>query len=338
MEIISICIPSLNRNNYLLQALHSIIDETKQINRIEVCISNNSSDEDYSEVECLVERHSFIKYIKQPQRISLDENMHNCVKMASGHYVYYLGDDDYFLKGSIDKLFDLIDREHPDLVILNGMNVNEFGTPMKRLFSCSGLALNNFNEAFEFHNANCMFGAVLVGKKYLEDHLFEKFYGTSHAYMSFWASLAIRVQANPAYSIRVVTPTEPIVALRQVKKTYAGYFLDAVYGHMPLWYSIFQGFIFEPEMKEVVSKCVNHNYAYAFSFKSIAIIKLLGFDVKKIGAYPAAHKVSCLPLKLEIISLTPNSLLRLLGKLLKLFRHGLPSQQCQGDGSPAQQW
>lgn len=326
MEKISICIPSLNRKNYLLQALHSIINGTKQINRVEVCISNNCSAEDYSEVESLIENYPFIKYTKQSQRISLDENMHACVKMANGDYIYYLGDDDYFFEGSVDKLFDLIDQEHPNLVILNGLNVDEFGTPMKRLFPCSGLILNNFNEAYEFHNANCMFGAILVQKKYLEDCLFEKFYGTSHAYMSFWAALAIQAQANPGCLIKVVTPTEPIVALRQAKKTYADYFLDALYGHMPLWYSIFQGFIFEPKMKEVVSKCVNRNYAYVFSFKFIARIKLLGFDVGKIGAYPAARHASYLPLKLGIINLTPSSLLRLLGKLIKFFRHAISSQ------------
>ncbi|HGF6568830.1 TPA: glycosyltransferase, partial [Yersinia enterocolitica] len=46
--MLSICIPSYNRANYLLKALNSIYSQNNHSMDFEVCISNNCSSDDYS--------------------------------------------------------------------------------------------------------------------------------------------------------------------------------------------------------------------------------------------------------------------------------------------------
>lgn len=292
----------------MLQALHSIFEGSKRLRRVEVCISNNCSDENYEEVELLIGGYPCIKYFKQVRRISLDENMHSCVKMASGEYIYYLGDDDFFLDDGVEKLLDIIDREHPDLVVLNALNVDKSGVPIGRLFPCSDMVMDSFNQAYDFYNDKCNFGTVLVKRRYLNDSIFEKFYGTSHAYMCFWASLAIYAQENLAKSIKVVTPNEPIVALGQHNKTYNDYLLDVFYKHIPQWFLIFKEFIYKDEMKQVVFNCDKRNYDLILSLRFLIMLKGIGVDVKKIGTYASARKSHYLPLKLGLVMLVPNSI------------------------------
>ncbi|WP_182970704.1 glycosyltransferase family 2 protein [Aeromonas veronii] len=48
---ISICIPTLNRPQYLMEGIKSIYNQQHYTFDFEVCISNNASDADYSEVD-----------------------------------------------------------------------------------------------------------------------------------------------------------------------------------------------------------------------------------------------------------------------------------------------
>jgi len=99
MTTLSIRIPSLNRKTYLLQALRSILESPQHLDRLEICVSNNCSDEDYTDIENFLKLYPCAKYMRHMRRLSLDENMHSCVKEAVGEYVFYLGDDDFFFPG-----------------------------------------------------------------------------------------------------------------------------------------------------------------------------------------------------------------------------------------------
>ena len=88
--MLSICIPSYNRANYLLKALNSIYSQNNHSMNFEVCISNNCSSDDYSKVEDYIDEINQynIRYIIQESPLSIDDNMHYVTKMARGDYIY----------------------------------------------------------------------------------------------------------------------------------------------------------------------------------------------------------------------------------------------------------
>ena len=228
---LSICIPTMNRPDYLLEALMSIINQ-EQINiSVEVCISNNASEADYTRVEHLIHDQSYnsitINYYIQESRLSLDEHMHYVSKMAVGEYIYYLGDDDYFHVDAFVIISDLIARKKVDLAIFNGDTVNSEGALLGRCFNDSAKSYKQINEAFTDLKGKSTFGAVLVKRKYIENIYFEGLYGGSHAYTCFWVPMLNNMGCN----YNIVVPEEPVVFLRKSEKSYN--FVKVYYTDIP---------------------------------------------------------------------------------------------------------
>jgi glycosyltransferase involved in cell wall biosynthesis len=93
--IVSICIPTFNRSlniNNLLQQLHELV----KVNRhdIEICISDNCSTDDTSEVIKKWDSLFTINSIRQPYNKGGTANVKEVVKLAKGKYTLLIGDDD----------------------------------------------------------------------------------------------------------------------------------------------------------------------------------------------------------------------------------------------------
>jgi len=300
-------------------ALQSIVKQASALRDIEICISNNCSSLDYDMVEKFIENNKFIKYDRLSNEITLDENMYRTVSIATGEYIYFLGDDDYFLEGGLIQIFNIIDKVKPDLSIINGINVNDSGEHISRLFLNKELIFNNFHEAFKYHHNHCMFGAILVKRLYLQEKLFIAFYGTSHAYMSFWASIAME-NINSMKPVTIYTPQHPIVALRATKKTYSSYFLDAIYLHMPMWFYILLRFVDEGQSRRLIMHIANDNFRLIFSLRFLARLKYLGLDINSIAVYPPALLSPLVTFKLSFISHLHPYVISKAAIILKLFK------------------
>ncbi len=108
--LISICIPTYNRANYLDRCLQSIMHYTK--NDIEVLIQDNDSIDNTSEiVQWYVDPR--IKYEKNETNIGAVENIWKLINKAKGRYIFCLTDDDYFLPGAIQKIVNFITSINP---------------------------------------------------------------------------------------------------------------------------------------------------------------------------------------------------------------------------------
>lgn len=230
---LSICIPTLNRPELLLQSLNSIFREPLLLDQLEICISNNCSEADYSTVDALLAEHAShcnIKYVRHAQRLPLDENHHYVKRMATSKYIYFLGDDDFFLDGQLPLLLDLVERETPDLAIFNGIFVDEQDKVVGPHFDLPALRYSSFSSAFNDLRDKGMFGALLVKAEHLDDEKFRCLFGTSHGYGCFWFAL-MSIYSSQRSPI-VMIPTFPLVALRVGAKSYNNlevYFRDILY-------------------------------------------------------------------------------------------------------------
>lgn len=216
---LSICIPTLNRPQYLMQGINSIYDQQSDFSDFEVCISNNASNVDYSEVENLIEQYSVkyrnIKYYVQKSRISLDEHMHFVKKMATGDYIYYLGDDDYFNCDALSEI-DRLCNQGVDLSIFNGDWVDSAGNYIGKHFNLQAGHYHCFEDAFSNLRDKGSFGAILVKRALLEDFYFSSLYGSSHAYGCYW----LYMLNNPNENYQIVIPSTTCVNLRMAEKNY----------------------------------------------------------------------------------------------------------------------
>lgn len=112
---ISICIPTYNRAVQLGSCLQSIIlNKPDPTLDFEVCVSDNFSTDKTEEVVRHAQASINIKYQKNPGNLGIPQNFLNVVAMASGEFVWLLGDDDLLMPYALEKLNDLI-AQHPDV-------------------------------------------------------------------------------------------------------------------------------------------------------------------------------------------------------------------------------
>jgi glycosyltransferase involved in cell wall biosynthesis len=98
----SVMIPTYNRTTYLEQAIASVVEQTREYtpDKIQIELINNCSTN--TEIELLFQRLAKqyrISVYKQPQTVSMVENLNTCIRRARGYLVHILHDDDLVLPG-----------------------------------------------------------------------------------------------------------------------------------------------------------------------------------------------------------------------------------------------
>jgi hypothetical protein len=212
------------------------------MSKVELCVSNNASEQDYSAVERLLKtapKSLKINYVKQPIRLPIDEHMFAVKNLATSSYIYFLGDDDCFLEGQLPLLLDLIEREAPDLAIFNGVLVNRQNEVIGSHFSLSPQRYSSIANAFIDLRDKGMFGAVLVKASHIDNAAFKRLFGTDHGYGCYWFSLLSDdlCQASPI----VMIPSFPLVALKMAEKTYN--ILEVYYRNIPYEIAVYRRFL-----------------------------------------------------------------------------------------------
>jgi abequosyltransferase len=217
----------------LIEALESIFNYEQGKLLFEICISNNASNQSYAEVETLLEKNRNdwdIKYIVQDERLEIDPHMHFVVNMATSDYCYLLGDDDFFINEDLLKLVELVQKDKPDLAVFSGVPVNTEGSCISKSNKITSQKYTDAFDAFKSLRARCPYGAILVGRKYVQHERFIKYYGSSHAYSySFWIEL-LNASAD---NVLIVVPDFHLVCLRAGEKTYSAltvYYKDIIFG------------------------------------------------------------------------------------------------------------
>ena len=108
--ILSICIPTYNRADYLRDALESIRCQlTPELSRVvEVVVADNASTDHTEQVvtEYLSKIENLV-YVKNPSNVGFDGNVNIVVRAASGLYCWYLGDDDAIVNGALAYMVDV---------------------------------------------------------------------------------------------------------------------------------------------------------------------------------------------------------------------------------------
>ena len=109
MKKLSIGIPTYNRMNSLKRTLAVIQKEIEGIeDEVEICVSDNCSQDETVHILHTFEDRLPLVWSSNKENLGFDKNIFRIIEMASGEYVWYLGDDDAIISGSLKRvLLDL---------------------------------------------------------------------------------------------------------------------------------------------------------------------------------------------------------------------------------------
>jgi glycosyltransferase involved in cell wall biosynthesis len=122
--ILSLCIPTYNRPEWLERALTSArraLDD----GRVELVISDNSTDTRSRDVvhRCLAAWPGGWQYVHNEPSLSMIENFNQTIERASGQFILMLSDDDYLVEGGVKAALGAIETYPEATVYLFGTRV-----------------------------------------------------------------------------------------------------------------------------------------------------------------------------------------------------------------------
>jgi len=109
--LISILLPNLNNRKFLEERIDSIYSQTTS-NWELIIVDNYSDDGAWEFFEKLASQDERVK-ISQAKREGMYDNWNNCIRQATGQYVYIATSDDIMAKDCLEKLSQALD-EHPE--------------------------------------------------------------------------------------------------------------------------------------------------------------------------------------------------------------------------------
>lgn len=117
MPVLSICIPTLNRADYLDECLNSIVNQDifRSTSLVEVVVSDNASTDNTKEiVEKYIKQFATkIHYFRADKRLPAMDNFYNVLTGANGDFLKLCNDTCEFYGNDLKKMVDFI-NQHKD--------------------------------------------------------------------------------------------------------------------------------------------------------------------------------------------------------------------------------
>ena len=195
--LLSICIPTYNREKYLKGAIESVLSQADENNSglIEICISDNCSKDNTGKIVKKFAKTALsvpIRYSKNSKNLGADMNFLKVVKMAKGEYCWFLSSDDELEKGAINKAIKkIIENKKIEIFILNGTT---YDISMKKKIFGDSILFRKFRGDYYFNdsleaarNVASQIGylsILLFKKKYwLKEKSYKKFIGSAYVHV-----------------------------------------------------------------------------------------------------------------------------------------------------------
>jgi glycosyltransferase involved in cell wall biosynthesis len=115
IPLLSICIPAYNRPCQLEQLLQSVDCDAAQI-EIVICEDCSPSRQEICQRVAVFQAHTpyQIHYIENNTNLGFDGNVRELVVRACGQFILYMGDDDLFIPGALDRFLHFL-AEHAEI-------------------------------------------------------------------------------------------------------------------------------------------------------------------------------------------------------------------------------
>lgn len=150
---LSICIPTFNRAQYLLECLNSVLPQAIKYQNVEVIITDNASEDNTRQIVAeLMQNYSFLRYYRNENNLGYTGNQIKCIEYAAGQYMALLCDDDAYTKGTCEEIFKVIDNnvEYAFIALNYYSFLNKIEVTYKTNFAPDHDVL--FNRAYDIMN------------------------------------------------------------------------------------------------------------------------------------------------------------------------------------------
>ncbi len=181
--LISICIPTYNGQNYLIQCLDSVVHQTFTNYEIIIC-DDGSVDSTITMVDDYALKYPNIIFYKNEKNLGLVGNWNKCIELAKGEWIKFVFQDDYISTECLqefasqindtnnlivskrnfilNKNANVVDRDYYDNHVRTLENTGHYTSNEFSLKMISKLAVNNICLNFIGEPTLCMFKKSVI--------------------------------------------------------------------------------------------------------------------------------------------------------------------------------
>lgn len=205
--ILSFCIPTYNRCEFLKKNIEIIIDQIRELSledEIEINISDNCST-DKTEIYCkyIIDKNSNIKinYIRNTTNIGADKNYIAVMHMSHSEYSILMGDDDFLKENALAFIINEIKTSDCGFFISNRTIIDEKGNYkfdqsfLNPIVPTKYYNFSNISELYAYLSMVESLGgvfsfisAIIYKTSILKEigEYDESFTGTNYAFLYYW--------------------------------------------------------------------------------------------------------------------------------------------------------
>lgn len=225
-NLLSICIPTYNRADYLNDCLGNIISEAREFDLPIYVLDNNSTDSTYELVQEYPKKYPHLEYSKQERTVSIDQNMLDVIELSNSQFCVWLGDDDKFKPGAIKKILDaLTENEEVSFMLLNAELLDSHAVNGLGHYTINiqdNLSLNDPVVLFQEYWDKLPFGTLVIRRESLLSVKVTRFMETAHSYSgAVFEYLAQEYTEKKRCNILIMK--DDLVGLRTGRKSWSHY-------------------------------------------------------------------------------------------------------------------
>lgn len=189
MDLFSICIPTYNNCERLHGLLRSILYYNRR--KAKIIVIDNASDDGTEEMMREFENVREVIYLRNDENLGFDGNVLKVIEEGKKYSLYslWLGSDDMPYESFYQDIYDILEKNRPDLVLLNC-----FFYPTTHRFRYLGedYIESDLNNSVSEVMLSA-FGLIVVNNSLLNAASIKKYYGTIHAYLGALVDMLIDV-------------------------------------------------------------------------------------------------------------------------------------------------
>jgi glycosyltransferase involved in cell wall biosynthesis len=179
---ISICIPSYNRPDEIYRLLKSIDASSRDEIEIVICEDMSPRRAEISAKVMEYSNHSDydVKYYENEENLGYDKNLRELIEKASGEYIIFMGDDDWFVPEALDKFIGFL-KDHRELgyVLKTHILMHDDGTQELFKYYPESIFFENGEDAYlALFRKSVFISGFTFKREYALDYLVAYFDGT----------------------------------------------------------------------------------------------------------------------------------------------------------------
>lgn len=231
MDLLSICIPTYNNCEKLHRLLCSILYYNRR--KAKIIVIDNASDDGTEEMMSQFENLDEVIYIRNDENIGFDGNVLKVIEEGKKYSLYslWLGSDDVPYESFYQDIYDILEENRPDLVLLNCFF---YSTKLRFRYLGEDYIEDNLNKSISELMITA-FGKIVVNNSLLDLDLAKKYCGTIHVYLGALAEMLIGVNEKKG-RVNVYITAKPYINWGNKEDT--GYSEEVQMGYGRIYASI----------------------------------------------------------------------------------------------------